>query len=64
MWHPRALKHGRVIESNCNFVLNNKCKPKVQKNNVLDRNGSNESSKKKWAKNLSNNGRTVTCNKK
>jgi len=60
MWHPKALKHGRVIESNCNFILNgntltNQCKVIVKKNSVLDKNGSNESSKLKWGKGISNN---------
>lgn len=53
--HNRALNHGRVYEFTCENVRDN-CKPKViGKNNVLDKNGSNESKAMRWAKGVNSN---------
>tara|TARA_A100001011_G_C14214799_1_gene801526 strand:+ start:486 stop:812 length:327 start_codon:yes stop_codon:yes gene_type:complete len=59
-WHPNALTHGRVLFFDCKNKktcpgLEESKKSDVNKNNVLNKNGSNESAAMRWAKGISNN---------
>ena len=67
MWHGRALKHGRVLEFDCKKANSNeRClayenledlrkKSETKKNNVLNKNGSNESAAMRWARGVRGN---------